>query len=131
MMNVHSFVEHDLQIVVPSGRINSENATEFEEQIRALIDKAAAGFVLDLSEMEYIASSGLRAILLVAKDLEILNVQFALAAVSEQVLGVLKIAGFLRLMDALPSRQEAIETIVQRINRKSNPTNEAMRVTTS
>lgn len=112
-MKINSSIEHNVQIVVATGRVNSENATDFEEKISTSIEQSATGIVLDLSELEYMASAGMRAILLVAKELETRKVKFALAAVPKNILEVLKIAGFLQLMDAIPTRDEAISRFVQ------------------
>ena len=112
-MNIHSCFENEIQIVAASGRVDSENAMEFEEKVRTAIEETASGVVLDLAETQYMASAGLRAILLVAKELETRKVQFALCSVSKEVLNVLKIAGFLRLMDAIPTREEAVARLAQ------------------
>ncbi|MCY3883620.1 MAG: STAS domain-containing protein [Gammaproteobacteria bacterium] len=112
-MNIHSCIESNVQVVEATGRVDSENAINFEEKLRNSLEHSATGFVLDLSELEYMASAGMRAILLVAKELDTRKIQFALAAVPKPILEVLKIAGFLQLMEAFPSREEAIDRFIQ------------------
>lgn len=112
-MNIHSCFENRIQVIAASGRVDSENAMEFEKQVRTAIEDTADGVVLDLAGTQYMASAGLRAILLVAKELETRKVQFALCSVSKEVLNVLKIAGFLRLMDVVPTRQEAVARLTE------------------
>ena len=50
-----------------SGRIDSNNAAEVEQLLRAQIPESSAAVVLDALALEYISSAGLRVILRLRK----------------------------------------------------------------
>ncbi len=109
IMNIQTENDSGVLVLAVSGRVDSTNAASFETGIMESLNDNSKGLVLDLSLVEFISSAGLRAILLAARELKDRQTQFALCAVPEPVKNVLKIAGFLRLMDVIESRQLAID----------------------
>ena len=67
-MNFNYKVDNDVLFVFPQGRLDTAASTEFDAAVEE-ISKANphSGLVLDASEIEYIASSGLRSVLKLAK----------------------------------------------------------------
>ena len=89
------------------GRINANNAREFESKINDIV-AAHDGYpvVLDASELEYISSAGLRAILKLRKRLDGLEV----VETSPEVYEVFEVTGFTELLDVSKRmRQVSIE----------------------
>ena len=77
-----------------TGHIDSNNASEVEQTIRAQLPEGCAAAVLDAAELEYISSAGLRVILRLKKnipDLKIVNV-------NSDVYEILEMTGFTELM---------------------------------
>ena len=107
-MQIQSHHVDGVLVVNVAGRVDGSNAVQIETGILDPVTDEAVGLVLDLSELEFISSAGLRAILLAAKELENRNMRFALCDVPESIRNVLRIAGFLRLMDVVDSRKRAI-----------------------
>lgn len=112
-MEIENVNTNGVQVLAVSGRVDGSNATQFESGIRDSLAENSKGLVLDLSLVEFISSAGLRAILLTARELKERRTQFALCAVPEPVKKVLKIAGFLRLMDVIESRQRAVDQMTE------------------
>lgn len=81
--------------IVLSGRIDSGNAQQSEQEILAQLEgKNAASVVLDAENLKYISSAGLRVILRLKKaypDLRIINVQ-------SDVYEILEMTGFTEMM---------------------------------
>src|SRR6185369_7146154 len=57
----------DVLVLRPAGRLDGNSAAHFERALLAQIDSRPARLVLDLAELEYVSSAGLRAILLAVK----------------------------------------------------------------
>ena len=79
--------------VALSGRIDSGNASEKEQELQAKI-AGASGVILDAEALEYISSAGLRVILRIKKehpDLKIVNVNV-------EVYDILEMTGFTEMM---------------------------------
>lgn len=70
-MSLTSAVKDDVQIVkVNAQRIDAAMAIQFKEDMRAQTDAGPERVILDLSEVEFIDSSGLGAIVAAMKQLD-------------------------------------------------------------
>ena len=79
-----------------SGRIDSNNAKEGEEEIRALLNgKGRVPVVLDLEDLDYISSAGLRVLLHLKKS----NPDLKLINVNSGIYEILEMTGFTQMMD--------------------------------
>ena len=98
-------------ILRPGGRIDGQNALDFQSGIDAAIGDSDLAVILDLSELAYISSAGLRVILLLAKTLRSRNIQFSMCAISDSVKEVFEISGFGKIIATHDTREDALETI--------------------
>lgn len=78
-----------------SGELDFSSADRFGRHCGALVEQGELRIVLDLSKLKYLSSAGLRAILLLERQLRQAGGQLALCAPSEPAKMVLTIAGFL------------------------------------
>jgi len=87
--------EKEIITIPVSGRIDSGNAAQFEQEITAQLEgKMPAPVVLDAAVLEYISSAGLRVLLHLKKknpDLKIINV-------SSEVYEILEMTGFTEIL---------------------------------
>jgi anti-anti-sigma factor len=81
-------------IVTANGRVDGANAREFQDALGAAIDPEVSGMILNLSQLSYISSAGLRAILLTANLLRERNAKFAACALPDRIREVFQISGF-------------------------------------
>ena len=77
-----------------SGRIDSNNAAEVEQLLRAQIPESSAAVVLDALALEYISSAGLRVILRLKKNIDDLKI----VNVNSEVYEILDMTGFTEMM---------------------------------
>lgn len=99
---------HDEVVVVPlHGRIDAVTAQHLGEQVRTQIDAGARYVLLDLSDVTFLNSSGLRTLLLVRKDLMTLGGELRLAAPQPQIHEVFDITGFSQVFAIHPTVEEA------------------------
>ena len=57
-------------VVLVSGRMDAESAPQFEEECRACIAEGITDLAVDLGELTYVSSMGLRSFLSIAKTLQ-------------------------------------------------------------
>ncbi|WP_291329662.1 STAS domain-containing protein [Desulfovibrio sp. UCD-KL4C] len=81
-------------VVGLKGRLDALTSPSFEETICQFIKKGDTKIVLDLGELEYISSAGLRAILSTAKRLKADNGAIAFANITGMISEVFEISGF-------------------------------------
>ncbi len=76
------------------GRMDAITSVDFENQCDKLIQDGEKFLVLDLSELEYISSAGLRGILITAKKLMPLKGKVSFACLHGLVQEVISMSGF-------------------------------------
>ena len=96
-MNVETSHTGSTAVAAVSGRVDSANAKEFEEELSAIIDKGATGLVVDCGELNYISSAGLRVFLIAIRKTSAAGGGLALCRVPDHINEVLEISGFSRL----------------------------------
>jgi len=57
-------------VIVVSGRMDAENAPQFEQECNACISEGAASLVIDAGGLTYVSSMGLRCFVALAKTLK-------------------------------------------------------------
>jgi anti-anti-sigma factor len=84
----------DVVIAHLSGRLDSSSAPSAEEQLTRLIAGGTPRLAIDLTNLEYISSAGLRVLLLVARKVQQANGKLALFGIAPGVREVFSISGF-------------------------------------
>jgi stage II sporulation protein AA (anti-sigma F factor antagonist) len=97
-----------VKIVELRGRLDASNSSYVERQLQILMDQGERRLVVDLSDLVYISSLGLRVLIVFAKYLQKANGRLALAAMNSHIYEVFKIAGFTGIFSIYPTREEAI-----------------------
>ncbi|MCY3930673.1 MAG: STAS domain-containing protein [Acidobacteria bacterium] len=107
-MNVQ--VDHHDKVLVArvEGRVDSSNSQDFERQLQGAIGEDVQAVVVDLGQLAYISSAGLRVVLLVAKTLGQRNVSISLCALSHPVQSVFEISGFNRIIQIYDTQADAL-----------------------
>jgi len=90
--------ENTLLTATLSGRMDAITATEFTTQLESWIGEGAKSFTIDCSQLDYISSAGLRAILIIAKQVRGFEGELQLAALQESVQTVFEISGFNKII---------------------------------
>jgi anti-sigma B factor antagonist len=90
-----------------SGKLDTTTAKTFEEKILAQIESGERRIVIDLAQLDYISSAGLRVFVLAAKRLNIANGKMVLCSLKDPVKEVFDIAGFSSIFSIHGSQDEA------------------------
>jgi anti-anti-sigma factor len=92
-------------LVKVQGKLDATTAGTFQQQT---IDKLheSKNVIIDFSELEYISSAGLRAILVIGKQLASDKRYFALFGLKDTVLEIFKISGFYDMLNVFDTFEE-------------------------
>ena len=101
----------DIVTLSLSGKLDTTTAKAFEEKILAHIESGDRRFIIDLAQLDYISSSGLRVLVSAAKRLANDNGKIVLCSLREPVREVFNIVGFLSVFLAYGSHDEAISSL--------------------
>jgi anti-anti-sigma factor len=91
----------------PKGRIDGTNAGGAEGDIKALIEAGNISLVLDLSDVDYMSSAGLRVVLIAAKSTRAAGGKTVIAGARPAILEILKMSGFDRVIEIMPDLEQA------------------------
>jgi anti-anti-sigma factor len=89
------------------GRLDALTAPGFEQKCLKWLEAGESRFAVDLGELEYISSAGIRSILSVAKSLKPQGGCLAFARISGMVEKVFNLAGIHSLFPMYASLEEA------------------------
>ena len=98
----------DADLVEVSGRIDATTAKELEATLTPHCGAPGGAMVLDFSRVDYISSAGLRALLIILKTLAANDRRLAVAGANADVLDVLRLTGFDKLVDCHPDVESAL-----------------------
>lgn len=103
--------ENEIIVIAMPQRFDANNAPDIESEVKALLFGKPVKLVLDFAKTEYIASAGLRVLLVVTRDQMKAGGKVALAGIRPQVLKVFEMAGFTSIFTICANRDEAIKKI--------------------
>jgi anti-anti-sigma factor len=98
----------EIQVVRPQGRLDSTTSPGLEKTLLGDIDGGSRRLLLDLSDLDYISSMGLRVVLLAAKRMRAAGGKFALCALNPNISEVFEISGFSSILDIFPAHEDAV-----------------------
>jgi anti-anti-sigma factor len=110
-MEINKKREKDVLIVSVKGRIDAVTAPDFEKNLMDFIGAGEKIFLLDMKQLEYISSAGLRSILAIAKVLKTKEGKLVFAGLQGPVKDVFKISGFGSIFNIFDSEAEALTKI--------------------
>ena len=95
------------------GRMEAGDALGFERTVRTSIEDTDRAVVLDLGELAYISSAGLRAVLMAAKNLKKQETAFSVCSLPENVGEVFRMSGLDKIIAVHASKADAMATLNQ------------------
>jgi len=98
----------DQVVLFVSGRMDAENAPEFEAKCTACIAEGATSLVVDLGELAYVSSMGLRSFLSVAKTLQGKGGALRICRLNGLVKQVFQITGLIQSFPIYESVESAL-----------------------
>jgi anti-sigma B factor antagonist len=110
-MDISEDRKADTVVLALAGKLDATTAKIFEDKILAEINSGDRRFVIDLSQLEYVSSSGLRVLLLAAKRLHSTDGKIVLCSLKEHVRQVFDLAGFSSILSIYGSRDDALKAL--------------------
>jgi len=98
-MNITTSEEGKYFVIKVANRIDTSNYEEFSEKIQKFIDEGKKFLVMDLNELEYISSSGLRIFLKILKSLREIEGDVILCCMNDKIKSVFEVSGFLTFFE--------------------------------
>jgi anti-anti-sigma factor len=103
--------EKNTKIISLEGKMDAISAPEFEDKMGEWIEQGETSFIINLGEVNYMSSAGLRSILIVAKKLKELDGKLIFVNLREEVQKIFRISGFSSMIPTYESLEVALENI--------------------
>jgi anti-anti-sigma factor len=94
-----------------SGRMDAENADEFDKACGVWISKGAKHLIADLVDLQYVSSMGLRAFLATAQKLKSVSGSLILCGLHGLPLQVFEMTKLTSLFPLFDTTQEALDSL--------------------
>jgi len=90
------------------GRLDTISSPVFENRLMELMDHQVTRILVNCSQMDYISSSGLRALLIALKRITLAKGKFAICELQENIHEIFTISGFTTIFEIYPGEEEAL-----------------------
>lgn len=106
MENAVSFT-HQGTVLAIGGRLDSRTTPDAEKALIEAQETQTTGLIIDLSELQYISSAGLRIMLMAAKRAKKNSRPLVLCGLSASIQEIFRVSGFLKLFVVTATLDEA------------------------
>ena len=103
--------EKNMKIIFLEGKMDAISAPEFEDKMGEWLEQGETSFIINLGEVNYMSSAGLRSILIVAKKLKEQDGKLIFVNLREEVQKIFRISGFSSMIPTYESLEAALEHI--------------------
>lgn len=109
-MEISTRVVGQVQVVALSGELDGKTAPEVQDQVLVIASEHPR-MLLDMREVSYISSAGLRMLLLLYRHLQAGHGRLALVGLSDRVRDTMETTGFLLHFATFGRLEEALESL--------------------
>ena len=108
MVEINERAQGDTTIVELSGKLDASTTPSVEERLGRMIQEGKKYLVLDFGGVTYLASSGLRMLLLVVRQVNKLEGGLVLCRLTDTMRDTLAITGFLPYFIVVTTPEDAV-----------------------
>jgi anti-sigma B factor antagonist/stage II sporulation protein AA (anti-sigma F factor antagonist) len=100
-----------VQILRIEGRMDAVSSPALESKLIELMRQDQNQFLLDFSRIKYLSSAGMRVLLSITKKLKERDGKLAFFAISDEVMEIIKMAGFEKILSIYKTEAEALKAL--------------------
>ena len=98
----------DVVVIRVKGRLDAASSPQLEKKINSIIDTGHFKLLLNMADVDYLSSAGMRLMLSVSKKLKQLEGKVIACSLNDDVVEVIKMAGFQQVLEIYPSEEEGL-----------------------
>ncbi len=98
-------------IIRCEGRLDAMTSPQLETAMNTWVEKKRNHILIDFSRIDYLSSAGMRLLLSMTKRLRADHGKLALCSIHDDVMEIIKMAGFEQILNIYGSEQEAIKSL--------------------
>ncbi|HPZ08900.1 MAG TPA: STAS domain-containing protein [Candidatus Eremiobacteraeota bacterium] len=101
----------DIVFLELKGRFDATTSTEFENKIKGIIKTNEKKMAIDFTSLDYINSSGLRVILMAAKELKKVEGKLVLFAMKDHIKEIFDMTGFTSIISIVKTEEDVVKSV--------------------
>lgn len=110
-MDITEEIRSGILILRPTGRVDSGTASAFEQKLVQSVGSGPASVVVDMAQLVYISSAGLRALLVAAKRAKPAGSRIVLSSMASSIREVFDMSGFSTLFEIHATADDAVAAL--------------------
>ena len=110
-MEIRTTEQDGTAILALCGRMDATTTPEFEAAAKAVLAAGTARIIVDMTDLEYISSAGLRGILGLVKAVKGASGKLAFCGLQQMVAEVFRISGFNAMLVVRATREDALAAL--------------------
>ncbi len=110
-MEIKTRKESKAMIVTPNGRMDAISSPEVEKTVVDIISKGEKFIILNMENIDYISSAGLRVVLTIAKNSKTAGGEAYITGLRPSVEEIFKLTGFQNLLKIFANDEEALSKL--------------------
>ena len=107
-MQINVTVQDGITILKVAGRMDATTVGGFTDECQTQLKNGSGRFIVDLGELEYISSAGLRGILLLGKSCKAAKAALAFCSMQAMVADMFKLSGFNAILSVYATSDDAL-----------------------
>jgi anti-anti-sigma factor len=108
-MEIELQEQDGFRVISVSGRLDASTAPLLQARFEEVLTPATCRFILDMHDVDYVSSGGLRVLLVMTKKVRALGGGIVLAQLHPFVEDLLRMSGFHTLIPAVATREDAVK----------------------
>lgn len=108
-LNITTNVVQSVTLVHLEGDLDTSSADSAEQKLNELIDGGTTKILVNLAQVRFVSSAGLRVLLATAKRLRGMDGDLRVSNLNEMVSQVFEISGFTAILSVFPTEEAALE----------------------
>ncbi|EHQ35534.1 STAS domain-containing protein [Methanoplanus limicola] len=113
IMEINRKKSEPAEIIMVKGRIDAQNSSILDEYLKEAIESGSEKIIINMNEVDYISSSGLRVMLLASKKVKLSGGDIKLSGLKPFVMDVFVVSGFNNIFDFYDSDNEALSDFIK------------------
>jgi len=104
--------QQDHQVISLSGRLDASTAPLLQMRFQEALTQQSCHFIVEMSEVDYVSSGGLRVLLIMTKAVRALGGGIVLAQLHPFVEDLMRMSGFHTVIAATATKEEARQLLL-------------------
>lgn len=110
-LNVEEDTNGDKKVIRLDGRLDASSTPGLEKKLNDVIAKGGKALALDFTQVTYLSSAGMRLLLAMTKRFQVENKGFVVFSIHDDVMEIIKMAGFERVLKIYNNEAEAMAAL--------------------